>query len=71
MDDPHAPTVEEVNDKTSANPNKGLYLPKSTIYDIMKTALPPHAKTATKARECVQSCVTEFILFVTGEYAWI
>lgn len=47
---------------------KNFYLPKTTIYNIMKTSLPNWAKTAVPARECVQSCVTEFIMFITGEY---
>lgn len=51
-----------------SNNMKGLLLPKTTIYDIMKKSLPPGAKTALNARNCMQSCVTEFIMFVTGEY---
>jgi nuclear transcription Y subunit beta len=46
---------------------KGLLLPKSTVSQIMKSALPRHAKTANDARISMQNCVTEFILFVTGE----
>ena len=61
-----APHVAEV-EPTFSLP-KNFYLPKTTIYNIMKTSLPHWAKTAVPARECVQSCVTEFIMFITGEY---
>lgn len=45
-----------------------LLLPKSTVNLLMKSSLPPHAKTANPARVMVQNCVTEFIMLVTGEY---
>jgi nuclear transcription Y subunit beta len=60
--------VDVVPSTPPLNSNKGLLLPKTTIYNIMKSSLPPHAKTADKARELMQNCVTEFIMFVTGEY---
>ena len=33
----------------------------------MKKALPANAKIANDAKECIQECVTEFILFITSE----
>ena len=35
----------------------------------MKRALPHNSKVANDAKECMQECVTEFILFITSEYA--
>lgn len=64
-----SPGAPAANDSPFQLP-KNFYLPKTTIYDIMKTSLPQYAKTAVPARETVQSCVTEFIMFVTGEYVW-
>jgi nuclear transcription Y subunit beta len=36
---------------------------------IMKASVPPSAKIAKDAKECVQECVSEFISFVTSEAA--
>jgi histone H3/H4 len=36
---------------------------------IMKNAVPPTAKIAKDAKECVQECVSEFISFITSEAA--
>jgi histone H3/H4 len=35
----------------------------------MKNAVPPTAKIAKDAKECVQECVSEFISFITSEAA--
>ena len=35
----------------------------------MKSAVPPTAKIAKDAKECVQECVSEFISFITSEAA--
>ena len=35
----------------------------------MKASVPPTAKIAKDAKECVQECVSEFISFVTSEAA--
>ena len=35
----------------------------------MKAAVPPSAKIAKDAKECVQECVSEFISFITSEAA--
>ncbi|KAF8915094.1 histone-fold-containing protein [Mucidula mucida] len=36
---------------------------------IMKASVPPSAKIAKDAKECVQECVSEFISFITSEAA--
>ncbi len=36
---------------------------------IMKSSVPPTAKIAKDAKECVQECVSEFISFITSEAA--
>jgi nuclear transcription Y subunit beta len=45
------------------------YLPIANISRIMKKALPANAKIAKDAKETVQECVSEFISFITSEYA--
>ncbi|KDQ23927.1 hypothetical protein PLEOSDRAFT_1072522 [Pleurotus ostreatus PC15] len=35
----------------------------------MKSSVPPTAKIAKDAKECVQECVSEFISFITNEAA--
>ena len=35
----------------------------------MKASVPPTAKIAKDAKECVQECVSEFISFITSEAA--
>ena len=35
----------------------------------MKATVPPTAKIAKDAKECVQECVSEFISFITSEAA--
>jgi nuclear transcription Y subunit beta len=34
----------------------------------MKSALPQQTKIAKDAKECMQECVSEFIMFITSEY---
>jgi nuclear transcription Y subunit beta len=41
----------------------------ANISRLMKNAIPPSAKIAKDAKECVQECVSEFIAFVTAEAA--
>ena len=43
------------------------FLPIANISRIMKKSLPPNAKIAKEAKECVQECVSEFISFITSE----
>lgn len=42
-------------------------LPIANISRIMKCALPDNAKIAKDAKETVQECVSEFVMFVTSE----
>ncbi len=41
----------------------------ANVSRIMKNAVPPTAKIAKDAKECVQECVSEFISFSTSEAA--
>ena len=43
------------------------FLPVANIARIMKKILPPNAKIAKEAKESIQTCVSEFISFVTSE----
>uniref|UniRef100_A0A7E4UPL6 CBFD_NFYB_HMF domain-containing protein n=1 Tax=Panagrellus redivivus TaxID=6233 RepID=A0A7E4UPL6_PANRE len=43
------------------------FMPIANISRIMKAALPPQAKLSKESKECVQECVTEFLLFLTSE----
>lgn len=45
------------------------FLPIANIGRIMKKALPPNGKIAKDAKDTVQECVSEFISFITSEYA--
>jgi hypothetical protein len=36
----------------------------------MKKALPPNGKIGKDAKDTVQECVSEFISFITSEYAF-
>ena len=45
------------------------YLPIANISRIMKKALPANGKIAKDAKDTVQECVSEFISFITSEYA--
>ncbi|KIL64808.1 hypothetical protein M378DRAFT_77616 [Amanita muscaria Koide BX008] len=45
------------------------FLPIANVSRIMKSAVPPTAKIAKDAKECVQECVSEFISFITSEAA--
>ncbi|KAI5888526.1 histone-fold-containing protein [Schizophyllum commune H4-8] len=45
------------------------FLPIANVARIMKASVPPTAKIAKDAKECVQECVSEFISFVTSEAA--
>lgn len=46
------------------------YLPIANISRIMKKALPPNGKIGKDAKDTVQECVSEFISFITSEYAF-
>ena len=43
------------------------YLPIANVSRIMKNAVPPNVKISKEAKEFVQNCVTEFIIFITSE----
>ncbi|KAF7420965.1 hypothetical protein PC9H_011484 [Pleurotus ostreatus] len=45
------------------------FLPIANVSRIMKSSVPPTAKIAKDAKECVQECVSEFISFITNEAA--
>jgi len=45
------------------------FLPIANVSRLMKASVPPTAKIAKDAKECVQECVSEFISFVTSEAA--
>ena len=43
------------------------FLPVANISRIMKRVLPPDAKAAKEAKECIQESVSELISFITSE----
>lgn len=43
------------------------FLPIANISRIMKEGLPQNAKISKDAKELVQQCVSDFIIFVTSE----
>lgn len=43
------------------------WLPIANVARLMKNTLPPTAKVSKDAKECMQECVSEFILFITLE----
>ncbi|XP_058179493.1 nuclear transcription factor Y subunit B-1-like [Rhododendron vialii] len=43
------------------------FLPIANVSRIMKKSLPTNAKISKEAKETVQTCVSEFISFITGE----
>lgn len=43
------------------------FLPIANISRIMKEALPQNAKISKDAKELVQQCVSDFIIFITSE----
>jgi histone H3/H4 len=42
-------------------------IPIANISQIMKNALPAHARITKETRELVRECVIEFIAFITSE----
>lgn len=44
------------------------FLPVANIFRIMKDSMPPGAKCAKEAKECMQECASEFLSFITSEY---
>jgi nuclear transcription Y subunit beta len=45
------------------------FLPIANISRIMKEALPQNAKISKDAKELVQQCVSDFIIYITSECA--
>jgi nuclear transcription Y subunit beta len=45
------------------------FLPIANINRIMKEALPHSAKVSKDAKELVQQCVSDFIIYITSQYA--
>ncbi|KAI1720530.1 histone-like transcription factor (CBF/NF-Y) and archaeal histone domain-containing protein [Ditylenchus destructor] len=43
------------------------FLPIANISRIMKRVIPSDGKLSKEAKECVQECITEFLLFITSE----
>ncbi|XP_058185587.1 nuclear transcription factor Y subunit B-3-like [Rhododendron vialii] len=43
------------------------FLPIANVSRIMKKSLPTNAKISKEVKETVQTCVSEFISFITGE----
>lgn len=63
--DPAPITEQEVGEYREQD----RYLPIANVSRIMKASVPPTAKIAKDAKECVQECVSEFISFITSEAA--
>ncbi|KAF9021767.1 histone-fold-containing protein [Hymenopellis radicata] len=63
--DPPPITEEEVGEYREQD----RFLPIANVSRIMKASVPPSAKIAKDAKECVQECVSEFISFITSEAA--
>jgi nuclear transcription Y subunit beta len=53
----------------AATPIPDAHAQIANVSRIMKNAVPPTAKIAKDAKECVQECVSEFISFITSEAA--
>lgn len=43
------------------------FLPIANISRIMKEALPHNAKVSKDAKELVQTCVSDFIIYITSQ----
>jgi len=41
--------------------------PVANLLRIMRKILPPHAKISDEAKETIQDCVSEYIMFITAE----
>ncbi|GFY80299.1 nuclear factor Y, subunit B2 [Actinidia rufa] len=51
----------------SSDKEQDRFLPIANVSRIMKKSLPANAKISKEAKETVQTCVSEFISFITGE----
>jgi len=69
---PHQDTPEPVpitEQEVGEYREQDRFLPIANVSRIMKATVPPTAKIAKDAKECVQECVSEFISFITSEAA--
>lgn len=57
----------KVDDKVEGVREQDKFLPIANISRIMKEALPQNAKISKDAKELVQQCVSDFIIFITSE----
>lgn len=55
------------DDKVEGVREQDKFLPIANISRIMKEALPQNAKISKDAKELVQQCVSDFIIFITSE----
>lgn len=63
---------DDGNHNVVGNPDMELreqdrWLPIANVARLMKGTLPTTAKVSKDAKECMQECVSEFILFITSE----
>ncbi|KAG2003710.1 transcriptional activator [Coprinopsis cinerea AmutBmut pab1-1] len=69
---PQQPSTEQVpitEQEVGEYREQDRFLPIANVARIMKSSVPPTAKIAKDAKECVQECVSEFISFITSEAA--
>lgn len=57
----------KTDDKVEGVREQDKFLPIANISRIMKEALPQNAKISKDAKELVQQCVSDFIIFITSE----
>ena len=64
---------DDFHDDRISHPSTGVileqdrFLPIANISRIMKRMIPHEGKLSKEAKECVQECITEFLLFITSE----
>ncbi|CAK5272405.1 unnamed protein product [Mycena citricolor] len=66
---PETPAVPITEQEVGEYREQDRFLPIANVSRIMKASVPPTAKIAKDAKECVQECVSEFISFITSEAA--
>jgi nuclear transcription Y subunit beta len=60
-------TDDKVIVEDGAPREQDKFLPIANISRIMKEGLPQNAKISKDAKELVQQCVSDFIIFITSE----
>ncbi|XP_042395107.1 nuclear transcription factor Y subunit B-like isoform X2 [Zingiber officinale] len=63
----HLPCHTRVVGELSSPKEQDRFLPITNVSRIIKKALPASAKISKDAKEMVQECISEFIIFITGE----